>query len=68
MSTQRHIDGADGARPKHSALARQEFILLAPEATEETEEDPASVGNQGIGDSPEDSTGSGGTDKRQTGT
>ena len=31
VGTQRHSDGADGARPKHSALARHEYGLLVPE-------------------------------------
>ena len=31
VSTQRHPDSADGARPKHGTLARHEYGLLVPE-------------------------------------
>ena len=50
MRLNRHPNGANGARPKHGALAHRKYGLLAPE-------DPASnsaaVETQGIGDSPE---------------
>ena len=65
MSTQRHPDGADGARPGHGALARCKYGLLA---LEEPAGNPAAAGPQGSGDSPENTTGTGGTDKRETGT
>ena len=40
----RHIYGTDGARPKHSALARREYNLLAPTGTAV---DPANAGDPG---------------------
>ena len=40
----RHNAGTDGARPKHSALARRGYSLLAPAGTEVA---PADVGNPG---------------------
>ena len=64
-STQRHSDSTDGARPKHSALARREYSLLAPE---EPAGDPDAAGSQGIGDIPEETTGTGGTNGKETGT
>ena len=61
VSTERH---PDGARPKHSALARREYGLLAPA---EPAGNPAAAGPQGIRDSPNDTTGTGGTYRRETG-
>ena len=41
VSMQRHSDGADGARPESSALARCKYSLLDPE---EPAGDPAAAG------------------------
>ena len=40
----RHTAGTDGARPKHGALARREYGLLAPKGMEV---DPADTGDSG---------------------
>ena len=61
MITQRHPDSVDGARPEHGSLACCEYSLLDPAV------DPAAARPQGSGDSPEDTTGAGGTDRRETG-
>ena len=53
VSMQRHPDGANGASPKLSALARRKYGLLAPE---EPAGEPAAAGTQGSGDSPKDTT------------
>ena len=65
VSTQRHSDGANAARPKHGALAGREYSLLV---LEDLAGDPDAAGPQGSGDSPEDTTGTGGNDGRETGT
>ena len=60
----RNHDGADSARPKHGALVRREYGSLAPEK-------PAgnlfAAESQGSGDSPEDTSDTGRTDRRETG-
>ena len=63
VSTQRHSNGADGARPKRGALKCCEYGLLAPEGPAG---DSSSVGSKGNGDNPEDTTGIGGTDRTNT--
>ena len=72
MITQRHPNVADGTRPKHGALVRREYGLLAPEYVllepEDPAGDPANTGPQGSRDSPEDTTRIGDTDRRGTGT
>ena len=65
VSTQRHSDGADGARPKHGAIVRHKYGLLF---TEESVGDPAAAGAQGSGDGPEESKVTGGIDGTDTGT
>ena len=60
---QRHSDGADGVRPKHSAPALRKYSLLV---TEELTGDPDVAGTQGSGEIPEDTMGTGGTDGRET--
>ena len=47
VSTQRHPNGSDVARPKHSALAHREYGLLTPE---DASGDPAVVWTQGSRD------------------
>ena len=64
MSTQRHYEGATGARPEHGVLARRDYGLLAPE---ELAGDPAVAGSQGSGETPKDTMGTGGTDGREMG-
>ena len=64
VSTQRHLDGTNGTRPEHGALVRHEYGLLAPE---EPAGDLAAAGPQGSRDSPGDTTGTGGTNGRETG-
>ena len=64
-STQRHSKGAAGARPKHGALARREYGLLAPERPAG---DPSAAKPQGSGDEPEDITGTVDTNGMETGT
>ena len=65
VRTQSHSDGANDARTEHGALSLHEYGLLAPE---ELTGDPAATGPQGSGDSPKDTTGTGVTDRRETGT
>ena len=65
VSTQRHTDNSNGARPKHGALARRKYGLLAPE---DPAGDPAAAGTQGSRDIPKDITKTGGTNRRDTGT
>ena len=67
VSMQRHPNGADSARPKHGMLARREYGFMAPEEPENPAGDPAATGPQGSGDNPEYTTGTGGTDERETG-
>ena len=55
----------NGTRTDHSALARPEYGLLA---LEDPAGDPDAAGPQGIEDSPEDTTGIGGTEGNETGT
>ena len=50
INTHRHPDSADSARPKHGALARREYGLLAPE---DPEGDQAAAETQGSGYSPQ---------------
>ena len=64
VSMHRHPDGADGARPEHGALARRKYSLLAPK---EPEGNPATAEPQGSGGRSKDTTGKGGTDRRETG-
>ena len=64
VSTQRHPDSADGVKPKHGALACREYSLLAPE---ELAGNPATAGDQGGGEIPGDTTGTGGTYGREMG-
>ena len=66
VSMQRHYDGANGARPKHSTLTRREYGLLAPEVLEGPEVDPEVTGSQGNRDNTEDAMGTGGTNRRET--
>ena len=51
------------ARPEHGALARREYGLLAPK---EPAGNPAAAEPQGSGDSPENTTCTGETDRRET--
>ena len=60
VSTQRHSDGADGARPEHSALACCEYGLLPPK---DLKGDQAAARPQGSGDTMR----TGGTYRRETG-
>ena len=62
---QRRPDGASGARTEHSALARCEYRLLP---SKETAGDPSAAVPQGSDDSTKYTTGTGGTDRRGTGT
>ena len=62
---QRHTDGADSASPEHSVLACCKYSFLA---LEELTGNTVAAGTQGSRDSPEDTTGTGGTDGRETGT
>ena len=55
----------DGAMPEHGALARREYGLLVPE---KPVGDTASAKPQVIRDSPEDTSETGHSDKRETGT
>ena len=50
----RHTAGTNGARPKHGALVRHEYGLLALTGTAV---DPADAGDQGSGDGHEDTRG-----------
>ena len=61
VSTQKHPNGADGARPEHNALARREYSLLAPE---EPAGDPAAAELQEYGDGHETTMGTGCPDVR----
>ena len=58
---QRHHDGADGARPKHDALARRKYGLLA---SQEPAVDPAAAEHQGSRYIPKDTSKTGRTDGR----
>ena len=53
----------DGARTKHGTLARREYSLLAPK---EPTGNPAAAEPQVNGDSLKNTTGTGGTDGRET--
>ena len=59
VSTHRHPNVADGARPEHGALACRKYTLLAPE---EPSGDPAATEPQESGDSPEATMETGGID------
>ena len=65
MRLHRHPDGADGARPKHGALVRREYSILAPE---EQAGDPAAAELEGSRTSPNDTSETGLRDRRGTGT
>ena len=65
MKSHRRPDGADGASPEHGALARREYGLLV---LEEPAGNPAAAELQGSGDSPENISETGCTDRRETGT
>ena len=65
MRTHRHPNGADSSRPDHGALTRHKYSLLAPE---ETAGHPAAADPKGSEDIPEETTGTGDTDGRETGT
>ena len=61
VSMQRHSDGANCARPKHSALVHRKYGLLAPEGPAG---DPAATGTKGDGENPENTTWTRGTNRR----
>ena len=65
MRLHRHSDVVDGARPKHGALARHEYGLLAQE---DPAGDPATAEPHGSGDSPKDTLETGCANGRETGT
>ena len=65
MILHRNPDGTNGARPKHGALARREYGLLAPE---EPAGDPAAVELQECGDGHEATMGTGLPDVKETDT
>ena len=65
VSTQRHPEGTYGARPEHGKLARREYILLDPE---DLTGNPAAAEPQGRREKPKDTTRTGDTDGRETGT
>ena len=65
MSMQRHFNSADGARTEHVALVRRKYGLLV---LEEPSGDPAAAGPQGSRNDPKDTMGTGGTNRRETGT
>ena len=58
VSTQRHSDISDGARPEHGALSHRKYSVLILEGLAG---DPAAAEPQGSRDNPEDTTGTGDT-------
>ena len=55
----------NSVRPKHGALARREYVLLA---SEDPAGNPVAAEGQGIGHNPGDTTGIGETNEMDTGT
>ena len=64
VSTRRNTNSADDARPEHGALLHKGYSLLS---LEEPACNTATARYQGSGDSPEDTTGTVGTYRRETG-
>ena len=60
----RHTAGTDGARPKHGALARREYGLLAPTGTAVN---TAAAGDQGSRDGHKATRGTANQARRETG-
>ena len=65
MRPHKHPDCANGASPEHGALARRQYVLLAPE---NPAGNPAAVETQGSGEFPKATTETGNIYRRETAT